>query len=293
MKTRKKTIIIFGTLLILAIGVFLILYFGIIKNNSHKHDFKYKIGFFIGADKLSVSKFSDYETVVIDVTNYSKEDIQKFHKEGHKVYAYLNIGSLEKYRTYYDSFSDLSMGKYPNWDDEVKIDVTSKRWQDYVVEVLGNNISQKDVDNFFIDNTDLYYYMKDQENSEGIYNGLLKIVERLNKYKPKLIINGGDYFVQRLFKENKTNLISGINQESVFTTYSVRDDGKLTYKNQSKDDVEYFLNYFKLCKKHKLSVSLIEYTKDKKMINKVKSFCKRNNYTYFITESNKLNKVLK
>ncbi|WP_022750585.1 endo alpha-1,4 polygalactosaminidase [Lachnobacterium bovis] len=292
---RNKTTIIFGMIivlvLVLVLGVLIFFKLDLLKMNFSKNNFKYKIGFFIGADKLSVDKFSEYETVVIDVTNYSKNDIERFHKEGHKVYAYLNIGSLEEYRKYYKQFSDLSLGTYPNWDDEVKIDVTSKRWQNYVVNVLGKQISQKNVDDYFIDNTDLYYYMKDEANANDIYKGLLKIIDGLNKYKPKLIINGGDYFVQRLLKENKVNLIAGVNQESVFTTYNVGDDGKLIYKNQAKDDVDYYVEYFEKCRKKKLSVSLIEYTKDKDKIREVKNFCKKNNYMYFITDSNKLNKI--
>ena len=73
-----------------------------------------------------------------------------------EIYSYLNIGSIEDFRSYYDEYSAFTLGEYENWDEEKWIDVSNKEWQEFIskrVDVL----SQKGIDGFFIDNTDVFY----------------------------------------------------------------------------------------------------------------------------------------
>lgn len=60
-----------------------------------------KYGVFLSEIK-NLSRLGDYETVVIDAQYFSKEEIDAFKSEGHKVYSYINIGSIEEFRPYYD-----------------------------------------------------------------------------------------------------------------------------------------------------------------------------------------------
>ena len=44
-----------------------------------------------------------YETVVIDAQYIEAQDIKAFQEQGHRVYSYINVGSLENFRDYYAS----------------------------------------------------------------------------------------------------------------------------------------------------------------------------------------------
>lgn len=268
---------------------------GIMKNkNLRENKFKYEFGIFTGMDKSSVSKFKDYKIIVIDTTDYSKQDIEKFKKEGHVVYSYLNVGSLETFRNYYDEFKDKTLGDYAGWDNEEWIDVTNKDWQDFIINSLAKEMSEKKVDAFFIDNMDIYYNFKDDASKKTqIYSSLVKILQNLKeKYRQKIIINGGDFFVQQLIDEQKSELIDGINQESVFNTAVTDADGKVQFVNQKPEDREYFFEYINKCKKNMLDVSITEYVKDVKTKKEIKNYCKKNKVKYFISSTLKLNKVV-
>lgn len=54
-----------------------------------------------------------------------------------------------------------------------------------------------------------------QHQTAEIYDGLVNIMERLNKYDIDIIINGGNDFVSKLILNGKYELIDGINQEGV------------------------------------------------------------------------------
>lgn len=75
---------------------------------------KYEYGVFLNADRTAVPKLKNYETVVIDAQYFSKKDIRKLHAGGTKVYSYLNIGSIENFRSYYKTYEHLAIGDYEN-----------------------------------------------------------------------------------------------------------------------------------------------------------------------------------
>ena len=52
-------------------------------------------GVFLGINGDEISKLASYETVVIEPTEFTKEQIEQLHRQGKTVFAYLNIGSLE------------------------------------------------------------------------------------------------------------------------------------------------------------------------------------------------------
>ena len=53
---------------------------------------------------LSVTEDLDslkgFKTVVIDAQYFSKEEIDAFRAAGHRVYSYINVGSIENFRDY-------------------------------------------------------------------------------------------------------------------------------------------------------------------------------------------------
>ena len=74
-------------------------------------------GVFIGISKEDGIKLNNYEVLVLEPTEFNKDDIKKLHEKNKKIYAYLNIGSLENYRPYYEEFKDKTLGAYENWKD--------------------------------------------------------------------------------------------------------------------------------------------------------------------------------
>ena len=238
-------------------------------------------GVFIGADKDTLNTILDdsgnYEIAVIEGQEFSADEINAVKVGNRRIYTYLNIGSLETFRPYYTDFEEDILGEYENWPDEYWIDVSNKRWQDYISETIAGELYEKGVDGFFIDNCDVYYQYKTDE----IYDGLINIMERLNKYDIDIIINGGNDFVSKLILDGKTALIDGVNQEGVFS--SIRDYDNDVFCKQDKDETEYFTQYLDMAKKAGLDVYMLEYTTDSELAKEVKAYCSREGFKYYIS----------
>ncbi len=235
-------------------------------------------GVFIGMNEKDSGKMMQYSIVVIEPSEFSAEKIERLHDAGKTVYGYLNIGSVEEYRPYYDLFKELRLGVYENWPDENWVDAASPDWQKFIIYELGKKYADMGFDGFFLDNADVFYFYPTEE----IFSGLCEILCGLGKYNLKLMINGGDTFVSRCISEGTSSeLFDGINQETVFTSIDF-DNHK--YGIQAKEETEYFKNYLEKAKECGLSVYLLEYRADRQLSRKIDLYCKKNGFLWYNAE---------
>ena len=241
--------------------------------------FKYPYGVFLSICE-NIEQFADYEIVVIDAQYYPKEELDAFRSKGHKVFSYINIGSLEDFRDYYDEYKDLSLGAYEHWEEEVWVDVSQKRWQDFMLNDIAAGLLEKDIDGFFVDNCDVYYVHPKQE----ILEGLTVIMKGLKATGKKVIINSGDTFLDAYCEQGGKwdDVISGINQESVFSTI-LWDEGK--FGTAEPEDHEYFVSYIDRYGSQGAEIYLLEYTIDEELVKEIKAFCEERGYTYYVADS--------
>ena len=238
-----------------------------------------RYGVFIGTDE-DLDQFESFHTVVIDAQYFDADEIAAFKNKGHKVYSYINIGSLEKFRDYYDEYKDLSLGKYENWDDEIWINVSEKRWQDFVQLDLAPSLVSKGIDGFFVDNCDVYY----QYPTDEILDGTAHIMLGLKDFGLEVIINGGDAFLDAYCDGygSWNDIITGINQENVFSSICW-DDG--SFGRASDEDKEYFCGYLDRYADLGADIYLLEYTNDDELIREIDAYCRDKGYKYYISES--------
>ena len=273
MKTKKTQTGFFPSLLLCVF--FLLSLSFCTKAESPKQEY----GVFLGMDTKDLHKLKDYKMVILEPSNFSAEQIKEIKERGTKVYGYLNIGSLENFRPYYEQFKKHTMTPYENWEEEYWMDVSNPQWQDFLINDLGQKYSSMGIDGFFLDNTDIYY----QYPKEETYQGLKKILTGLKQYSLPVILNGGDTFVQRSIEEGKAlSLFDGVNQECVFTKI---DFSKPAYFSQDKESKAYYEEYLEKAKAAGLSVYLTEYRVDSGLSQEIEQYCKENGFLWYNAES--------
>ena len=236
-------------------------------------------GVFLSLSSSDMDKIEGYDTVVIDAQYFSADDISHLKEQGSTVYSYINIGSIENFRDYYDEYSGLALGAYENWDEEQWINAASPEWQEFLVS-LEEELLDKNIDGFFVDNCDVYYVYPEDD----IFEGLTAILEHLTEYGKPVIINGGDTYVMK-YKENYGSLrqiMTGVNQESVWSRIDFETGG---FSAKSDDDRAYFQDYIEMCGKEGLDVYLIEYTKDEALKKQIEKYCLEHRFRYYISDS--------
>lgn len=252
----------------------------------------YEYGVFLGANSSSLEKISKYKNTIIDLDEFTQKDIDYLKDQGCNVYSYLSVGSLEKYRSYYEEFKDLTFMDYDNWPDERWIDVSNEAWQNHLISE-ANRFKNLKADGIFMDNFDVYYianeeYECNESFKEEIYQGCVSILNKLSETGLKLIINSGTDFLERTNEEKPTMLdkIDIYAQECVFS--SIVDYEKDVFGKQDDEISSYYKSIINLMRPHS-KILFIEYTKDESLIEEIKNFCNSNNYYYYISSSVNLN----
>ena len=262
---------------------------------DNSSQFKYSYGVFLDVNPEDMSRMDDYYIIVIEGQDYNTQEIQKLHDKGHLVYSYLNIGSIETWRSYYSQFEPYQRKAYENWEDEYWMDVSATPWKNYLVNDVARNLKQKEIDGFFVDNCDVY----DQYQDTATYDGLKTILTGFRQYKVPVIINGGDTFVTKLIQTGDIRskagyrdlhatyyspfIITGVNQESVFSKIDDYKNG--TFSTASDEDREYFQKYLQTVSDAGLDVYLLEYTKDSSLVKQIRKYCEQQGYKYYISET--------
>ena len=232
----------------------------------------------IGEDSEIIEKLSDIDLLVIDAEYFSQNDIARLRENGiREIYSYINIGSIESFRSYDTDFEKYTLGAYENWPEEKWIDVSVPEWQACTASRVDALI-QKGVDGFFVDNTDVYYNYP----QESIYDGILTILDYMNHTGRKIILNGGDCFVKKYLTTEKNVLIDGVNQENVFTSY---DFSKDIYTKNDQSTREYYTEYLDLAMSHGCTAYTLEYAMDPTIRRQAAAYAGKHGYICYISDN--------
>ncbi len=250
--SRKFKITFVSILFVLLAFTILILFF---KTNC-KADNENLYGVYLGMNPEEIEDRDLAQTMVIDAQYYTEDEISALKDEGHNVYTYLNLGSLESFRGYYSDYKDVTLGVYENWEDEQWVDVSQAKWQEFISS-KADELLAKGVDGFFIDNCDVYY----QYPTEEIFTGVSDILEDLKAKGGYVLINGGDAFVTEYYNRNQSldNVLDGVNQESVYTCIDWDND---SFGINTLEDREYFSDYLNMVMDDDKDAYALEYAID-------------------------------
>ena len=249
---------------------------GCTKNPS---SIKYHYGVFLSCEPKDSSAMRAYQEIVIDAQYFSSDDIKYLKGYGSRVYSYINVGALENFRDYYDTYKDITLGDYENWDEERWVDVSKPNWQSFISD-LAKDILSKDIDGLFVDNIDVYYNYK----TEAIFDGVTSILKDLKKQDTYVIINGGDTYVSEYIDRYHSldGVMDAVNQETIFSKINWDTN---TFLKNDEEETKYFKEYVETVSSYKKDVYLLEYSKDKSIIETTKEYCKKNNFKYYVSET--------
>lgn len=247
--------------------------------NEIKGNFDY--GVFLSLEgREAIEASVGYGTVVIDAQNLSREEIAEMQARGQDVYSYLNVGSLETFRPYYEEFQRLVLNPYENWENEYWIDVTNEDWQELTAVTLSNEFREKGIDGFWIDNVDVY----GQFPTEEMYMGVEHVLKTLMNYERPVIINGGDEFVSAYLQKNQQvdDILTGVNQETVFSAIDFVDN---EFGKQTKENQKYYLNYLNTLEVAGKDIFLLEYTTNSELAKGIQKYATERGWKYYISNS--------
>ena len=242
-------------------------------------------GAFLGRNGNDISNFKGYKYISIELDEFTHTNIERINDRGQLIFAYLNVGSLENYRDYYEDYESYTFKDYDNWPDERWIDVRNSSWQDLMVE-LATRFKSEGAYGVYLDNVDVYSIAKEDGLDYSEFGSSIKsIISRINEAGVKVMVNGGaEYFDDMNDQgDNVFDSVWAYHQEEVFSL--IKDYEHNTFGEQSKDDKEYYQEISAMMKEKGKEVFYLEYTTDDSLKETIKNYCDPNQYHYYISST--------
>ena len=228
-----------------------------------------------------------YDLIVVDAQDYSAAEIKTLKAGGGKVLSYLNVGAIEKDRSYFAAAKrdGLVLGPYDNWDDEYWAAAHDPKWKSIILG-LATTLSAKGVDGFWVDNLDILYtaeedYKWPKSKIDALYSNLQAILAGLHK-QGYVMLNGADVFVTRAIKAKQAGSFDGITQETVITC--IKDyDAPGEFGRQSADEREYYMDYLAGVRMAEKDICLLEYATDPAIILEAEAYARSMGFTLCVS----------
>ena len=246
---------------------------------NYKYD---DYGAFLGRNDNDVTGFSNYSYVSLELDEFGDSNIERLTSKGVHFLAYLNIGSLETYRDYYEDYESITFKDYENWPDERWIDVSNQDWQNFVVNTLAKGFKNRNAFGVYLDNVDVYSVAKEGGLDYTAYaQGLRNIIKGISDLNLFVMVNGGSEFFEDMNEQNSDvfDYLWAYHQEEVFSL--IKDFENNTFGKQSDEDREYYQQISTMMKEKGKEVFYLEYTTDKELQNTIKEYCDSNKYHYY------------
>ena len=193
-------------------------------------------GGMLGGDREAVGdRLGPFDLVVIDGELARAAEVDELHDRGAAVLAYLSVGTIEKWRGWFDRVKRFRLKAWQDWKDEWFADVSRSKLRRILVEDVAPPILTKGFDGLFLDNVDMIETRNHREQRAG----MRKLVRRL-----AALVHPNDLlFAQNGFwglrKFGIREFLDGWNREDVTWGY---DFDNRRYKHRSDRQIEVALD---------------------------------------------------
>lgn len=144
----------------------------------------------------------DVDPTADGVGNFSDAQIRALKDDGHnRVLSYLNLGSCERFRTYWSNAPDgfvpcgvnreAWLGLYEGYPDEVWMNPANPAYQRLILEHVAPRLAARGIDGFYLDNLEVVEHADPSEAgwcSAECRQGGLDLVRRLRQRFPNLLL---------------------------------------------------------------------------------------------------------
>jgi uncharacterized protein (TIGR01370 family) len=124
------------------------------------------------------ARYAPFDLVVADGEEATPAQIAALHAQGKVVLAYLSVGTIEKWRSWYPQLRRYRLGAWQDWKDEWFAKARAKRYRRVITRKVAPPILDKGFDGLFLDNTDMIEtHRKQSKGMRGLVGALSALVD--------------------------------------------------------------------------------------------------------------------
>ena len=152
---------------------------------------------------------------MVDGEEASAGVVSALQDEGSVVLAYLSVGTIEKWRSWYDDLRRYRLSAWQDWKDEWFADVSKGGLRDALADEIAPGILAKGFDGLFLDNVDMIEPKRHKKQRDGMRELVARLGEVVHSDDGLLFAQNG-YWGSRV---PAAAALDGWNREDVTWAY--------------------------------------------------------------------------
>jgi len=178
--------------------------------------------FAIGDDQLAGGpqqvhdRLGAFDLVVVDGELARADEVAALRRAGSTVLAYLSVGTIERWRSWYAELKPFRLGAWRDWEDEWFADVSRRKLRRLLARRIAPGILAKGFDGLFLDNVDMIETRGHRRQRAGMRKLVLTLSGLVHDGGGLLFTQNGRWGLRRL---GLLDAIDGWNREDVTWTY--------------------------------------------------------------------------
>ncbi len=169
-----------------------------------------------GGPEAVAERLGDYDLVVIDGELATAEDVAALRAAQTHVLAYLSVGTIEKWRSWYPRLRRYRLGAWADWKDEWFADVSKAGLRRAITQDIAPQMLDKGFEGLFLDNVDMIETRNHRTQRPGMRRLVGSLEELVHRRGRLLFTQNGAWGLRKL---GLVDSFDGWNREDVTWTY--------------------------------------------------------------------------
>jgi uncharacterized protein (TIGR01370 family) len=173
-------------------------------------------GMLTGDAARVAGRLGGFDLLVVDGEEATAAEVHALHERGAIVLAYLSVGTIEKWRGWFDRVKRFRLQAWKDWKDEWFADVSRAKLRRIIARDVAPAMMAKGFDGLFLDNVDMIETRSHRRQRVG----MRKLVRRLRAVADRgdglLFAQNGEWGLERF---GIAPYLDGWNREDVTGSY--------------------------------------------------------------------------
>jgi uncharacterized protein (TIGR01370 family) len=162
------------------------------------------------------NRFKDFGLVVVDGEEATPAEISAIQSHGVVVLGYLSVGTIEKWRGWYDQVKQYRLNADQNWRDEWFADTSRPGYRNAILNDIAPQLLGKGFDGLFLDNVDMIETRNHRAQRSGMRSLVGDLSDLAHSGADLLFAQNGAWILEKL---DMVADLDGWNREDVTWTY--------------------------------------------------------------------------
>jgi uncharacterized protein (TIGR01370 family) len=169
-----------------------------------------------GSAADTAGRLGGFDLVVVDGEEATPADLDALHAGGSTALAYLSVGTIEKWRSWYRKVKRYRLRAWQDWKDEWFADVSKRKLRKMLSRRIAPRILAKGFDGLFLDNVDMIETRNHRAQRKGMRKLVRKLARLVHRRGDLLFTQNGAWGLRKL---GLVDLLDGWNREDITWTF--------------------------------------------------------------------------